>query len=131
MELCAELWSGVTAIRALTGVFRDPGRGMNLWDKPVLVQCYADKTSAENRHKLGRLIGFMKRMCRDANQAAVACIIAGKFYTLDSHSVLIQTLKQSLGRAGDSGHPAPVAGASFNYILKGTTHGESDAGVVL
>jgi hypothetical protein len=82
MKLCAELWSGATAVRALSGLFRDPSSGTDLWDKPVLVQCYVDEDSAKDLQKLGRLVAFMKRMCRDTNQAAVAFVVADKFYTL-------------------------------------------------
>lgn len=83
MELCSELWSGATAVHAHSGVYRDSTRGIDLWDEPILVNCYADKASASDKLKRGRLLAFLKRMCRDANQAAVAVVIAEKFYLLD------------------------------------------------
>jgi len=79
MHLLNDLYGGATAFETLAGIFKD-SRGKVLNDKPVLVESYASRTDVENTKNLERLVGFLKKMGREAKQSAVVVVIGSAFH---------------------------------------------------
>src|SRR5437867_4400976 len=61
MELFAELFGGATAFQTFAGIYKcDDGRFLH--DKPILIECYAQRRDLEDSEKLTELLQFIKRM---------------------------------------------------------------------
>ena len=58
---------------ALRGVWKHPD-GTDLFEEPIIIQSLARREDVENEEKLGQLVEFAKRLCKDANQECVAII---------------------------------------------------------
>ena len=83
MELFADLFTGATAFTTYGGIYRTQD-GEKLKDKPIIIECFAN-TSDVNRKNLVELVGFMKRMGKETNQAAVGLVVAGSFYEVTDY----------------------------------------------
>ena len=81
LDLFGELYGGATAFQAFQGVFKaDDGRLLR--DRPILIECYAERAALEDRVRLAELLEFAKRMGRESRQEAVALIINDAFYLI-------------------------------------------------
>src|SRR5437660_10181006 len=75
MDRFAEWFGGATAFQTYAGIYRDKVKGKDLKDKPILIESYTDVEKVKDSQVLEELVAFMKRMGREANQAAVAVVI--------------------------------------------------------
>jgi hypothetical protein len=64
------------------GIYRDKVRNKDLKDKPILVECYAERSRVGDVATLTQLVEFMKRMGRETEQAAVAVVIENTFHEI-------------------------------------------------
>jgi len=82
LNLFADLFGGATAFDTYAGIYRDKVRGKDLKDKPVLVESYTEIERVRNLAVLNDLVSFMKRMGKEAKQAAVAVVINNVFHEI-------------------------------------------------
>jgi hypothetical protein len=82
LDLFAELFGGATAFETYAGIYRDKTRGINLRDKPILVESYTEVDRVRDMNLLAELVGFMKRMGKEARQVAVAVVIDNIFHEI-------------------------------------------------
>jgi hypothetical protein len=82
LDLFAELYGGATAFNTYAGIYRDKVRNKDLKDKPILVECYAERSRVVDSATLTQLVDFMKRMGRETDQAAVAVVIENTFHEI-------------------------------------------------
>ena len=82
LNLFADLFGGATAFDTYAGIYRDKVRGKDLKDKPVLVESYTEIERVKNLAVLNELVSFMKRMGKEAKQAAVAVVINNVFHEI-------------------------------------------------
>ncbi len=82
LDLFAELFGGATAFDTFAGIYRDKVRGKDLKDKPILVESYTELERVRNLDILNDLVSFMKRMGKEAKQAAVAVVINNVFHEI-------------------------------------------------
>jgi len=80
LNLFADLFGGATAFDTYAGIYRDKSRGKDLKDKPILVEAYTEIERVRNLDVLNNLVSFMKRMGKEAKQAAVAVVINNVFH---------------------------------------------------
>ncbi|HJT32010.1 MAG TPA: hypothetical protein VJ783_08135 [Pirellulales bacterium] len=81
LDLFGELYGGATAFQSFQGVYKaDDGRLLR--DRPILIECYAERVALEDRARLSELLSFAKRMGRETKQEAVALIINDAFYLI-------------------------------------------------
>jgi len=80
LNLFADLFGGATAFDTYAGIYRDKSRGKDLKDKPILVESYTEIERVRNLVVLNDLVSFMKRMGKEAKQAAVAVVINNVFH---------------------------------------------------
>ena len=74
---------GATAFPQGRGVWRDDSRGGRLlFDNPTIVQCYTIQDDLE-KHVVG-LEQFLRRMGRETNQAAVACVVSNEYWEIQN-----------------------------------------------
>ncbi len=82
LNLFADLFGGATAFDTYAGIYRDKVRGKDLKDKPILVESYTEIERLRNLSVLNDLVSFMKRMGKEAKQAAVAVVINNVFHEI-------------------------------------------------
>jgi hypothetical protein len=82
LNLFADLFGGATAFDTYAGIYRDKVRGKDLKDKPILVESYTEIERVRNLVVLNDLVSFMKRMGKEAKQAAVAVVINNVFHEI-------------------------------------------------
>ena len=82
LNLFADLFGGATAFDTYAGIYRDKSRGKDLKDKPILVEAYTEIERVRNLDVLNNLVSFMKRMGKEAKQAAVAVVINNVFHEI-------------------------------------------------
>ncbi|MGO9816081.1 MAG: hypothetical protein ACLP53_35610 [Isosphaeraceae bacterium] len=82
LNLFADLFGGATAFDTYAGIYRDKVRGKDLKDKPILVESYTELERVRNLDILNDLVSFMKRMGKEAKQAAVAVVINNVFHEI-------------------------------------------------
>jgi len=82
LDLFAELFGGATAFDTYAGIYRDKVRGKDLKDKPILVESYTEIERIRDLGVLNQLASFMKRMGKEAKQAAVAVVISNVFHEI-------------------------------------------------
>jgi|GEM_PF-6846225 len=82
LNLFADLFGGATAFDTYAGIYRDKVRGKDLKDKHVLVESYTEIERVRNLAVLNDLVSFMKRMGKEAKQAAVAVVINNVFHEI-------------------------------------------------
>ena len=81
LDVFGELYGGATAFQAFQGVYKaDDGRLLR--DRPILIECYAERAALEDRVRLAEMLAFAKRMGREMRQEAVALIINDAFYLI-------------------------------------------------
>lgn len=80
LDLFGELYGGATAFQAFQGVKSQDGHLLR--DRPILIECYAERAALEDRDRLNELLAFAKRMGREMRQEAVALIINDAFYLI-------------------------------------------------
>ncbi len=85
LNLFADLFGGATAFDTYAGIYRDKVRGRYLKDKPVLVESYTEIERVRNLAVLNDLVSFMKRMGKEAKQAAVAVVINNVFHEITNY----------------------------------------------
>jgi hypothetical protein len=85
LDLFAELFGGATAFDTYAGIFRDKGREKDLKDKPILVESYTEIERIKDLDVLHSLVSFMKRMGKEAKQAAVAVVINNVFHEINDY----------------------------------------------
>jgi len=72
---------GATAFPRGTGVWRDDAQGGELvWDKPVVIQCYTNERTLEE--KAGELRKFLLALGRQTKQGAVGFVIDRDYYEI-------------------------------------------------
>jgi hypothetical protein len=81
MDLFADLFGGATAFETFAGIYKDWG-GNILRDKPILIECYAQRSDLEDVEKLTKLCLWIKKMGADTRQAAVALIVNDVFHEI-------------------------------------------------
>jgi hypothetical protein len=81
MELFADLYRGATAFQTFAGIYKTQD-GKVLHDKPILVECYAQRADVEDTEKLTDLLHFIKRMGRETQQAAVGLVVNSVFHEI-------------------------------------------------
>jgi len=82
LNLFADLFGGATAFDTYAEIYRDKVRGKDLKDKPILVESYTKIERVRNLDILNNLVFFMKRMGKEAKQAAVAVVINNVFHEI-------------------------------------------------
>jgi hypothetical protein len=85
LELFAEPFDGATAFNTYAGIYRDKVRGVDLKDKPILVESYTEIQRVNDLDTLTELVSFMKRIGRETNQAAVAVVINNVFHEITEY----------------------------------------------
>jgi len=74
LEMLGHEFGGATAFPRARGVWRDDVRGGQLvFDEPVVIQCYTNEKTLEERAL--RLRDFLVRMGAETNQGAVGLVI--------------------------------------------------------
>lgn len=74
MKVISGLYGGGTAFQAYAGVYRSE-TGEDLWDRPVLVESYAEREDVEDESKLVRLLQFVRRMREQTDQECVLLVV--------------------------------------------------------
>jgi len=82
LDLFAELFGGATAFDTYAGIYRDKGRAKDLKDKLILVENYTEMERIRDLDVLNHLVSFMKRMGKEAKQAAVAVVVNNVFHEI-------------------------------------------------
>lgn len=85
LDLFADLFGGATAFDTYAGIYRDKVRGKDLKDKPILVESYTEIERIRNLDALNHLVSFMKRMGKEARQAAVDVVINNVFHEINDY----------------------------------------------
>lgn len=82
LGLLGRLYRGGTSFLAHAGVYFDEESKKLLWDKPIVIESYASVADVQDESKLNTLVGFLKRMGQETNQAAVAVVIDNAFHEI-------------------------------------------------
>ena len=81
MDLFADLYRGATALETFKGVYKSSD-GTILYDKPIMIESYVDRSDLEDPTKLAELLRFIKRMGKKTKQAAVGLVINSVFHEI-------------------------------------------------
>jgi hypothetical protein len=74
LELFSDLYEGATAFKTFKGIYRSDS-GKDLWDNPILIESFAERTHVENPHKLRTLLDFVRRMKAKMRQESILLVV--------------------------------------------------------
>lgn len=75
LELLSELYGGGTAFETFRGVYRSEETGEDLWDNPILLECYTMRGPLEDPDRLRVLGDYLRRMKRELRQECVMVVV--------------------------------------------------------
>lgn len=84
MKLMADLYIGGTAYQAHLGVYKTDD-GHYLWDKPTIIESFADVEAIHDKERLNLLVGFAKRMGKTLDQASVMLVFGTVMYYITDY----------------------------------------------
>jgi len=83
LKLLGKLFGGATAFPRAQGVWRDDERaGALVWDRPVIVHCYAAEKDLARRASRVAIGDFCQVMGRETNQGEVGLIIDNVYHAI-------------------------------------------------
>lgn len=74
LELFSDLFGGATSFQTFKGIYRSE-TGKDLWDKPILIESYADRELVEDVQRLRKLLEFSRRMKAAMRQESVMLVV--------------------------------------------------------
>ncbi len=85
MRLMADLYRGATAYKAHSGIFKTD-EGEYLYDRPLIIESFANLDAIHDVKNLNLLVGFSKRMGVTLNQAAVMLVFGSVMYYVEDYT---------------------------------------------
>lgn len=83
LKMFGKVFGGATAYPKAEGIWRDDERGGALIkDAPVIVHCYMEPGTIENKANLAALGAFCRKMGRETNQGEVGLVIADEYFAI-------------------------------------------------